>query len=56
MNFQEKYKNKIEWLLEGDPSIRYQTLKCLVNANVKAIKKERVRILKEGWGKRFMDF
>jgi hypothetical protein len=55
MDFQEKYKKQIEWLLEGDPSIRYQTLRDLVNANVKDINKERQRVLKEGWGRRFID-
>jgi len=55
MDFQEKYNKQIEWLLEGDPSIRYQTLRDLLNANVNAINKERSRVLKEGWGRRFMD-
>jgi hypothetical protein len=55
MNFQEKYKKQIAWLLEGDPSIRYQTLRDLVRANVKDIKKERQRILNEGWGGRLME-
>jgi hypothetical protein len=55
MDFLEKYNKQIEWLLEGDPSIRYQTLRDLVNANINDINKERQRVLKEGWGRRFMD-
>ena len=55
MNFQARYNKQIEWLLEGDPSIRYQTLRDLVNANIKVVNEEQQRILKEGWGKRFMD-
>ncbi len=55
MDFQENYKNQIEWLLEGDPSIRYQTFRNLVNANVKVIDKEKQKVLNEGWGRRFMD-
>ena len=54
MNFQEKYRKQIEWLLEGDPSIRYQTLRDLVNADSSAIHQERQRILKEGWGRQFI--
>ncbi|MFQ6605418.1 MAG: hypothetical protein ACE5D8_07670 [Fidelibacterota bacterium] len=55
MDFQDKYKKQIKWLLEGDPSIRYQTLKDLLKASVEDISKERQRILREGWGKQFMD-
>lgn len=55
MHFQEKYKKQIKWLLEGDPSIRYQTFRDLVKANVEDIKIERQRVLNEGWGKLFMD-
>ena len=55
MDFLEKYKKQIEWLLDGDPPIRYQTLRDLLNSNVKAICEERKRVLKEGWGRRFMD-
>lgn len=55
MHFQEKYKNQVEWLLEGDPSIRYQTLRDLHNTNVKDIQKERQKILNEGWGRRLME-
>jgi hypothetical protein len=55
MEFQEKYKKQIEWLLEGDPSIRYQTLRDLINANDKYINQERQKILQKGWGRLFMD-
>ena len=55
MDFQEKYTKQIAWLLEGDPSIRYQTLRDLVNAHGNDIDKERQRVLKEGWGRRVMD-
>lgn len=56
MDFQKKYKLQIEWLLEGDSSIRYQTLRDLLKTDDLEVKKERHRILKEGWGKKFMDF
>jgi len=50
-----KIGGKIEWLLQGDPAIRYQTLRDLVKTPVKDINKEREKILNEGWGKSFMD-
>lgn len=40
----------VNWLLKGDPSIRYQTLRDLTNADKEEIKKEQQRISKEGWG------
>ncbi len=54
MDFQEKNKKQIEWLLQGDPAIRYQTLRDLVGANLRDINRERQKILKESWGRRFM--
>jgi len=55
MKFQEKYKNQIAWLLEGDPSIRFQTMRDLIGAGKSKVNRERQKILKEGWGKQFMD-
>lgn len=55
MNFQELYRKQIDWLLEGDTSIRYQTHKDLLNSNKILIQKEQQNILKEGWGKLFLD-
>ena len=36
----------IEWLLKGDPSIRWQVLNDLVKADSKLVEKERARIKK----------
>ena len=55
MDIRGKYQRQIAWLLEGDPSIRYQTLRDLVQSNKKDIESERENILKKGWGKRFID-
>ncbi len=55
MDFQETYASQIAWLLDGDPSIRYQTLRDLTNAHGHDIHKDRQRILKEGWGRRLLD-
>ncbi len=51
----DKYKVQIDWLLTGDSSIRYQTLRDLTDAKESVLEKERSKILKSGWGKRFMD-
>jgi len=40
----------IQWLLEGDASIRWQTLRDLTDASVEQVEKERGQIATEGWG------
>lgn len=55
MIFSEKYKQQINWLLEGDSSIRYQTLRDLCHSDSDEIENERKSIINTGWGKRFMD-
>ncbi|MBN2176245.1 MAG: hypothetical protein JW722_01135 [Demequinaceae bacterium] len=40
----------IEWLLEGDPAIRWQTLRDLVGADAATVRAERARVAEEGWG------
>jgi hypothetical protein len=40
----------IEWLLEGDPAIRWQVLRDLTNASPDEIAAERARVEHEGWG------
>ncbi len=42
----------INWLLEGDISIKYQTYRDLLNIEYPSLQN---KILKEGWGKAFMD-
>ncbi len=44
----------IQWLLEGDPVIRWQTLRDLVGSNPNEIQQERERIANEGWGARLL--
>lgn len=46
----------IDWLLKGDPSIRWQVLSDLVNADKTIIRKERARISVEGWGARLLSY
>ncbi|MBL0345250.1 hypothetical protein [Candidatus Villigracilis affinis] len=44
----------ISWLLEGDPSIRWQVQRDLLHASPNKYESERKRISKEGWGARLL--
>jgi hypothetical protein len=40
----------VDWLLDSDPSIRWQTLRDLVDAPPEVVAAERARVATEGWG------
>ena len=40
----------VDWLLEGDPSIRWQVMRDLLDAPRKKWESERQRVATEGWG------
>src|SRR5213594_1915632 len=44
----------IRWLLDGDPAIRWQTLRDLVGATEGSVDAERSKIAREGWGARLL--
>src|SRR5215471_18631955 len=44
----------IDWLLDGDPSVRWQTLRDLVGKPARAVQRERSRIATDGWGARLL--
>jgi len=44
----------IQWLLDGDPAIRWQTLRDLVGAGDRAVERERKKVAREGWGARLL--
>src|SRR4051794_8682499 len=44
----------IEWLLEGDPAIRWQVLRDLTGAPRDQVAAERARVEHEGWGARLL--
>ncbi|ROS30503.1 hypothetical protein [Cellulomonas sp. PhB150] len=44
----------IDWLLEGDPAIRWQTLRDLTDAPPGEVAAERTRVEHEGWGARLL--
>jgi hypothetical protein len=40
----------IDWLLAGDPAIRWQALRALTDAPPSVVERERSRVAREGWG------
>jgi hypothetical protein len=44
----------IQWLLDGDPAIRWQTLRDLVGAAERTVQRERRKITRDGWGARLL--
>jgi hypothetical protein len=44
----------VQWLLEGDPAIRWQAMRDLAGASERAVARERNRISRFGWGARLL--
>ena len=44
----------IDWLLDGDPAIRWQVLRDLTGAPAEQVAAERARVETEGWGARLL--
>ena len=44
----------LDWLLDSDPAIRWQTLRDLVDAPAEVVAAERARVATEGWGARLL--
>ncbi len=40
----------IHWLLDSDPSIRWQVMRDLIGAPAEQVAAERAKIATEGWG------
>ena len=47
-------KTALEWLLSGDPAIRWQTLRDLCGASTASVSQEQRRVAREGWGARLL--
>jgi hypothetical protein len=45
----------IEWLLDSDPSIRWQVMSDLIGESDTNVARERWRVAAEGWGARLLD-
>jgi hypothetical protein len=46
--------NVIDWLLDGDPAIRWQVLRDLLHASADDVAAERARVEHDGWGARLL--
>src|SRR5581483_8891995 len=46
--------NVVQWLLAGDPAIRWQTLRDLLEAPARVVERERKSISRTGWGARLL--
>jgi hypothetical protein len=44
----------VQWLVDGDPAIRWQTLQDLAGASERTVERERRKIAREGWGGRLL--
>jgi hypothetical protein len=44
----------LDWLLDGDPAIRWQALRDLTDASADDVAAERARVATEGWGARLL--
>ena len=44
-----------DWLLNGDPAIRWQTMRDLTSASATTIDRERRKIANQGWGARLLE-
>jgi hypothetical protein len=47
-------RSVIEWLLDSDPSIRWQVMRDLTGAPANEVAAERARVATEGWGARLL--
>jgi len=45
----------IDWLLDSDPSIRWQVMRDLTDRLAEIVAAERSRVASEGWGVRMLD-
>jgi hypothetical protein len=44
----------VDWMLDSDPSIRWQALRDLADAPAEVVEAERARVATEGWGARLL--
>ena len=52
--FHKPTKSVLQWLLDSDPSIRWQVLRDLTDELAEAVAAERSRVALEGWGARLL--
>jgi hypothetical protein len=54
MNRKTSPNKIIQWLLDGDPAIRWQALRDLAGAAERNVERERRRVSRDGWGARLL--
>jgi hypothetical protein len=54
MTFETPRASEVQWLLDGDPAIRWQTQRDLVGAAKSTVDRERGKVAREGWGARLL--
>ena len=54
LNKTELQGKVIDWLIKGDPSIRWQVMKDLLGKKERVYQIERNKISTEGWGKKLL--
>jgi hypothetical protein len=54
MTASSRANGAIDWLLQGDPSIRWQTMRDLTDATETTFERERRKIPRDGWGARLL--
>jgi hypothetical protein len=54
MTSKSKQTTEVQWLLDGDPAIRWQTQLDLVGAAKSTVERERGKVAREGWGSRLL--
>jgi len=47
-------ESTIDWLLGGDPAVRWQTMQDLIDRAPSTVKRERSRVARNGWGARLL--
>jgi len=50
----EPNRSVIRWLLDSDPSVRWQVMRDLTDAPANEVAAERAKVATEGWGARLL--
>ena len=46
----------IDWLMQGDPSIRWQVMRDLLEDDEESIEQEKALVAEIGWGLRYLSY
>ena len=50
-----KIDSVVEWLLDGDPAVRWQVHADLLGSDKETVRKERKKVTTEGWGAKLLE-